>query len=90
MDNRMFARVDPSVTDGKVSISWLEINPSEDGFASVFMFEDISTTCEYDSWFPTIEDALEWAEEQFGVKHDAWLSADELRQMGITEISDDR
>jgi hypothetical protein len=90
MNERIFAKIANDNSSTKDNISWLEIHPSEDGSVYVFQFEDISCHCKYDEWFQKMEDALEWAREQYGISQSDWLSIEDLHRMGITDISDDR
>jgi hypothetical protein len=90
MKDRLFAKVINSNNANQDNIKWLEICPSEDGSVYVFQFEDLSCHCRYDEWFQKTEDALEWAEEQYGIRQSDWLSIEDLHEMGIVDISEDR
>jgi hypothetical protein len=66
-------------------LTWLGIEDKSAAREGVFVFlyEDVTQPCRYDWWFQTIEEALQFAEDNYGVRPHEWETADDLRARGI-------
>lgn len=67
-------------------IRWIEIEDKRGTQEGVFvlLYEETTEPCKYDWWFQTIEEAQQFAEQNYGIRPDEW----NLEERGHPPISE--
>ena len=58
------------------NINYLVIEENEPGSFFLYHHESLNTPCLYDDWFQSLEEAMTYVSEAWGIREETWKSLD--------------